>query len=94
MHKKLQKKKYCFQTDFSEVFDLKEEKKYSVKEQSGTDPGLLADNDEINLQACSTMDCTGLVPTPPRSEEEIDSYEELYPFLTRAIPVSPQNRKP
>lgn len=39
---------------------------------------------DIDIQACSATDCTGLIPSPPRSEAELESYEELYPFLTRA----------
>lgn len=33
------------------------------------------------IQAASFRDCTGLIPTPPQNEAEIESYEELYPFL-------------
>lgn len=44
---------------------------------------------DIDIQACSTMDCTGLIPTPPRTEAEQESYEELYPYITHAIPKEP-----
>lgn len=33
------------------------------------------------FQAASFRDCTGLIPAPPRTEAELESYEELYPFL-------------
>ena len=33
------------------------------------------------LKASSAQDCTGLIPAAPQSEEELESYEELYPFL-------------
>lgn len=33
------------------------------------------------LQAASSGDCTGLIPTPPQNDAELESYEELYPFL-------------
>lgn len=33
------------------------------------------------FQAASTSDCTGLIQTPPQNEAELESYEELYPFL-------------
>ena len=53
------------------------------------------DNDfhlqDINIQACSTMDCTGLIPTPPKDDFEQESYEELYPYITKAIPTSPKS---
>ena len=42
------------------------------------------DNFDIDIQACSATDCTGLIPSLPQSEAEEESYEELYPYLTRA----------
>ena len=35
---------------------------------------------DIDIQACSATDCTGLMPTPPRSEAELESYRELYAY--------------
>jgi hypothetical protein len=35
---------------------------------------------EIDIQACSTMDCTGLIPSLPQNEGELESYEALYSF--------------
>lgn len=32
-------------------------------------------------KASSAQDCTGLIPAGITCEEEIESYEELYPFL-------------
>ena len=29
---------------------------------------------------CSTTDCTGLIQVVPRTEAEMEAYEELYPF--------------
>ncbi|MCD7715812.1 MAG: hypothetical protein LUG56_01345 [Lachnospiraceae bacterium] len=28
----------------------------------------------------SDTECTGLMPTPPASDAELEAYEELYPF--------------
>lgn len=39
---------------------------------------------DIDIQACSTMDCTGLIPALPQSEAELESYEDLYPYITYA----------
>lgn len=39
-----------------------------------------ADDYEIDIQACSTTDCTGLIPSLPQSEAELESYKQLYPF--------------
>ena len=33
------------------------------------------------LKASSVQDCTGLIPAGITYEEEIENYEELYPFL-------------
>lgn len=33
------------------------------------------------LRASSAQDCTGLIPSGIVDEAEIESYEELYPFL-------------
>lgn len=39
---------------------------------------------DIDIQACSTMDCTGLIPALPQSKAELVSYEDLYPYITYA----------
>ena len=36
------------------------------------------------LKASSTQDCTGLIPAGITYEEELENYEELYPFLPHA----------
>lgn len=41
-------------------------------------------NYDIDLKTCSSMDCTGLIPSLPQSEAEEESYEELYPYTARA----------
>lgn len=38
------------------------------------------DDYDIDIQACSPMDCTGLIPSLPQSAAELESYEDLYPF--------------
>lgn len=30
--------------------------------------------------SASSMECTGMMPTPPKSEEEYESYRDLYPM--------------
>lgn len=37
------------------------------------------------LGASSAQDCTGLIPSLPKEKEELESYEELYPFLPPKI---------
>ena len=38
------------------------------------------DDFDVDIQACSTMDCTGLIPALPETE----AYEDLYPYITHA----------
>lgn len=45
-------------------------------------------DDSEQIQACSAMDCTGLIPALPENEEQLEAYEELYPFLTKASPAA------
>ena len=41
------------------------------------------DHFDICQNACSTTDCTGLIPNLA-DDEEIESYQELYDFLPQA----------
>lgn len=40
--------------------------------------------DDNYLKAASAQDCTGLIPAGITYEEELENYEELYPFLHQA----------
>lgn len=37
------------------------------------------------LSSSSSQDCTGLIPTAPVNDGEVKNYEELYPFLPKAV---------
>ena len=37
--------------------------------------------DYDNIKSASAQDCTGLIPANVQSEEELENYESLYPFL-------------
>jgi len=39
---------------------------------------------EIDLNACSVTDCTGLIPSIPQSEAERESYEDLFHYRAKA----------
>lgn len=41
--------------------------------------------DDIDIQACSTTDCTGLIPALPETDAEREAYEDLYPYITHAV---------
>ena len=38
-------------------------------------------NQDDYMQASSLTDCTGLIPSDPDSEEQVENYNELYRFL-------------
>ena len=42
--------------------------------------------DTSDFDSCSAMDCTGLMPAPPLSEAELESYEDL----DRIFPKAPK----
>lgn len=50
-------------------------------------------NDQDYLKTSSAQDCTGLIPGGIQSEEELENYEELYPFLPKACADSTQNEE-
>lgn len=48
------------------------------------------DDFDVDIQACSSMDCTGLIPSLPQDEAELEAYEDLYPFLAKAKKQEPE----
>lgn len=36
------------------------------------------------LKSASAQDCTGLIPAAPADKDELENYEQLYPFLPEA----------
>lgn len=42
------------------------------------------DDFDIDIQACSARDCTGLIPSLPQSDDEQEAYEDIYPYITKA----------
>ena len=47
-------------------------------------PGKNAENKDeydVDIQSCSAMDCTGLIPSLPQSFAEVEHYNDLYQFL-------------
>lgn len=43
---------------------------------------------DIDIQACSSMDCTGLIPSLPQSDAELESYKDIYPFVASNAKIS------
>lgn len=48
---------------------------------------------DIELNSCSAYDCTGLIPAAVTDESELESYEELYPYLSPQIDKPDDNLK-
>lgn len=40
------------------------------------------EEDLMEAPIVSSMECTGLIPSLPETDDELESYEEMYPFLT------------
>ena len=47
----------------------------------GKDNPKIIDEYDYLSNAASSQDCTGLIPSEPVSEAELESYEDLYHFL-------------
>lgn len=43
------------------------------------------DDFDIDIQSCSAMDCTGLIPSLPQSDAEVEHYNQLYKFLPEHV---------
>lgn len=41
---------------------------------------------DIDINACSATDCTGLIPSLPQSEAELESYEDIYHYQPPTLP--------
>lgn len=44
------------------------------------DPYGCDDPDGLDIRACSSTDCTGLIPALPQSDAELEAYAELYHY--------------
>lgn len=75
-----------------ESADARRNKKISAGQQgAGPDSGNEKDPWDIDIQACSATDCTGLIPSLPQSEAELHHYEELYRFTAGTDPDNSRN---
>lgn len=70
-----------------------ERRPYSVTDHPNTQKQESDSNDSTKLSdscfsksICSSMDCTGLIPAPPSSEEELEAYDEMYQFCLDGLP--------
>ena len=51
----------------------------------------IRDSETISMKASTGMDCTGLIPSLPDTESQLESYQELYSYLPQA--AAPKNKK-
>ena len=51
----------------------------------------IIDSYDYLTNAASSMDCTGLMPTPAYTPEQRESYDAIYHF--KATPLDPENEE-
>ena len=56
-------------------------KEWEAKKQAKTKK---KDTFDTDIQSCSATDCTGLIPALPQDEAEVEAYEDIYPYITKA----------
>lgn len=56
------------------------------KKKASADNQRIIDSYDYLTNAASTQDCTGLIPSIPQSEGELESYSSLYKFLSPKVP--------
>lgn len=51
------------------------------------------DDDLLGNPVASAMEFTGLIPALPETEDELESYEEMMPFLTPPAAINSEDVK-
>ena len=51
-----------------------------MKKNAKTNRQIIDEYDYLG-KSCSFQDCTGLIPFTPATEAELESYEDIYPYL-------------
>lgn len=54
----------------------------------------IIDSYDYLSNAASTQDCTGLIPSAPLNNEELESYDALYKYRPPEIPNANHNKSP
>ena len=57
-----------------------------MKEKKETNNESIIEGYDYLGNSCSVTDCTGLIPSAPSSEAELDSYEDVYHYQPKAAP--------
>lgn len=58
------------------------------KEKASARNQRIIDSYDYLSNAASTQDCTGLIPSAPQGEEELEAYDALYKYQPPKIPSS------
>lgn len=48
------------------------------------------EDDFLDTPIVSSMECTGLIPALPETDEELEAYEEMFPYLTPPSSKDPE----
>lgn len=56
------------------------------KENSAKENQRIIDSYDYLANAASSQDCTGLIPSAPLNQAELESYEEIYKFQAPEVP--------
>lgn len=65
------------------VSDQKKPEKNVKKEESARTRHADLSDSYLSKSVCSSTDCTGLIPSLPSSEEELEAYEKMYSFCPK-----------
>jgi len=63
-----------------EVINMGNEKRPEKPETIKNDPYGCDTPSDVEIRSCSSTDYTGLIPSLPQTDAELESYEELYHY--------------
>jgi len=52
------------------------------------------EDDYVSLDITSATECTGMVPTPPLTEAEVEGYSSVYSVPQKRVPQKGKNSTP
>lgn len=50
------------------------------------------EDDLMGTPVASATECTGLIPALPQSDSQVESYEDIYPFMTPPKDKNPEGK--
>lgn len=61
-------------------------KAHHSKKKASAENQRIIDSYDYLTNAASTQDCTGLIPSAPQDDEELEAYDALYKYQPPKIP--------